>query len=102
LRCWLLLLQGRFDLDANKILGIVQAPGATFVTHIEPILADDRNQHVALRHLIVWHAPELGAVDVNKQLLERESLLQAPEKRLHEPGIVAAAIVDEYPVRYRG
>ena len=95
----LVLRQRAFNLDPDKVARVVQPPAAATIARVDPVPANHRNEHVALRDLIVQNAdevePGLDAVDVYKQLLGREGLLQAREQRLRRSGIVASTIVDE-------
>ena len=96
----LVLLEGRFDLDADKIIRIVQPPPARLVVRVNPAPSDHRYQDVALRDLLLQDMHEvetrLDVIHIHEQLVGRKSLLQPPEKRLRKTGIVAPAIVDEY------
>src|SRR5262249_24795003 len=40
----LVLFQGRFDLDADEILGTIKASGALIVTSVDPALTDHGEQ----------------------------------------------------------
>src|SRR5262249_40422536 len=93
------LFQGRFDLDADEILGIIKASGARIVTSVAPALTDHGEQRIALPDLLFQHPDEVepgrDAVDIHEQLLGLKRLLQPVKQAASVARIVAAAIVDE-------
>ena len=95
----LTLLERGFDFDAHEIVGIVEASAAVLIGGAEPVVANHRQHRVALRHLRFQHADEVftgrDIVHVHEEPLGRERLLQTTEKRLREPRLIAAAIIDE-------
>src|SRR5262249_30318280 len=96
----LVLLQGRFNLDADEILGIIKTAGALLVTSVNPAFADHGEQRIAPPDLLFQHPDEVetrrDVIDVHEQLIGRKRLLQPVKQAAGIARVVAAAIVDEY------
>jgi len=100
----LALVQRRGDLDADEIIGIVEPPCAGRVARVDPTLADDGEHDIALGDAFVEHAHEVEArrdiVDVEKELLRLEYVLQPVEQTASSLGIVPPAVVEEDLARH--
>ena len=55
----LALLERRFDLDADEVVRVVEPPRIRTVAGIDPVLADHREEHVALGNLLFQNANEI-------------------------------------------
>jgi hypothetical protein len=65
--------QRRFDLDANEILWILQAPPPCFVFHGQPIVADQHQHRIASADLLLDHPHKIlprpnAALDIHEQV----------------------------------
>ena len=96
---WDVTLKGRRDLDANEIAPIVQTTVTVFITRVEPIGSDHRQQHAALGDLLAQDLdeihPERDGVHVHEQKLTAELALEPVFNPSGMAGAVLAAITDE-------
>jgi len=71
-------LKGRFDLDSDEIVRVLQTAVSMFVTRIEPTSPNDRKQHFALGNFIVQDPykirPKWNSVHVHEQNVGPKSL----------------------------
>jgi hypothetical protein len=90
-----------FDLDANDIVGVVQASLAGVVSGVEPSRSDNGQKELALTNDISEVSSEINAErnrinvfeDVVRPELRRQAVVNAPRRIL----IVAASIRDKNP-----
>ena len=71
-------LKGRSNLDLDEIIWIFQTAVSVFITRIEPISSNDREQHLALGNFIVQDpykiCPKWNSVHVHEQNVGPKSL----------------------------
>jgi len=71
-------LKRRSNLDSNEIVWILQTMVSMFITRIEPISSNDREQHLALGNFIVQDpykiCPKWNSVQVHEQNVGPKSL----------------------------
>jgi hypothetical protein len=99
-----LALEGRQDLDANKIRRVVQptlaALGSLRVANVEPLLPDDGQQDVALPNGLVEVFAEIDAerngVDVQKNVVASEMRFQPVVDATRDMFAVVSAVGNEY------
>jgi hypothetical protein len=98
------LRKRRLDFNAHEIVGILEPPFSGAIARIDPALADHRQKNVAFTDALVQHADEIETrcdiVNVQKQLLRMEYVLQPVKKTAGIAGIVAAAVINEYLARH--
>ena len=83
---------------ASAIVGIVEAPAALRVAHVQPLRSDQRQQGIAMGHRIVDLLDEVHArlhAQVHEDALVAEVLGQAVVEAAGVAGGLAAAIADE-------
>src|SRR5262249_9621588 len=97
-------LEGRPDFDSHKIVRVIQAAVAFFITRIEPVWADHREQHVTLGDLLAEHLdkvdPQRDGVDVHEQEVAAELPFQPIVHSASVAGAIVAAIADEDLTRH--
>ena len=71
-------LKGRSNLDSDEIIWILQTAVSMFITRIDPISSNDREQHVALGNFIMQDpyeiCPKWNSVHVHEQNVGPKSL----------------------------
>src|SRR5262249_26895697 len=95
--------QGRLDLDADEVPGVVQPTLAGLRTppeaSVEPVVPDDRQQHVALAHrppdLLAEVDPKGERVDVEEDVVAAEVRLDAVVDAAGDVLAVLPAVRDE-------
>src|SRR5262245_35466270 len=92
-------LKGRTDFDSHKIVRVIQAAVAIFITRIEPVGSDHREQHVTLGDLLAEHLdkvdPQSDGVDIHEQEVAAELPFQPIMHSASVARAIVAAIADE-------
>ena len=92
-------MKGRPDFDSHKIVRVIQAAVAIFITRIEPVGSDNREQHVTLGDLLTEHLdkvdPQRDGVDVHKQEVAAELPFQPIVHSASVARAIVTAIADE-------
>ena len=98
-------LEGGRDLDPHKIVGTIEASSSTFVTRIQPLVPDHREQHAAFGHLLMQGVDEIGPernpVNVHKQEIAAKLASQPIVDASRVARAVVAAIANEDLCRHR-
>jgi hypothetical protein len=97
-------LQCRPDLDAQEIRRVIQTTVALFVSDIQPVGPNQRQQHVTLGDLVSQDLgevhPERDGVHVDEQEVRSELWLQPVVNAPGGMAGVVAAIADEHFARH--
>jgi hypothetical protein len=86
-------VQGGLDLEADDVVRILQPPSACCIGGIEPVGADDRQQHRTGAHLLCDDFgevdPQLDPVDIH----EHPVLAEAGRQPVEEPASQATGLL---------
>ena len=92
-------LEGGRDLDPYEIVGIIEAASPIFVTHIQPLVPDNREQRAAFGNFLLQDFdeidPEGNPVNVHKQEIATKLANQPIVDASCVARAVLAAIADE-------
>src|SRR5262249_8428110 len=92
-------LKGRPDFDSHKIVRVIQAAVVIFITRIQPVGSDHREQHVTLGDLLAERLdqvdPQRDGVDVHEQEVAAELSFQPIVHSASMARAIVAAIADE-------
>ena len=92
-------LEGGRDLDPHEIVGTIEASSSIFVTHIQPLVPDNREQHAAFGNLLLQDVDEIDSegnpVNVHKKEIAAKLASQPIVDASRVARAVRAAIADE-------
>ena len=92
-------VKGGCDFQTHEIIGIIEAPCAGLVGRFQPLVSDDREQHMALVNTLLDCIPEIGSeldrVDVLKQMLLAKGCFQVIENPARNIRRILASIRDK-------